>query len=305
MIRSRVSKVSNLVQFSNASIHMSAQLLIINPNTSASVSATLLQLALREAAGRCQVRVQTARLGASYISDEVSFAIAAHALLDTYAFDKAQPRQRPPHAVLIGCFGDPGLLALRQLSGVPVLGLAQSSMQAAHQAAGAKGRYAVITGGRAWVPMLHRLVAQLGLDDRLAAIQAVEKTGAQLAADPEAAVRELADLCEQLLAQDASLQHVLLGGAALGGLAQPIQSLLRQRGLAEVTLLDSVAVSLQVTVARAQEIAAQALAAQALAPRRRAKPELSLPMDTSNLSPELHALLDGSASYSMPADTAR
>ncbi len=54
---------------------MPAQLLIINPNTNASVSATLEALALREAAGRCEARVQTARLGVSYISDEVSFAI--------------------------------------------------------------------------------------------------------------------------------------------------------------------------------------------------------------------------------------
>ena len=125
---------------------MPAQLLIINPNTSAGVSQILLQMALREASGRCEVRVQTARLGASYISDEVSFAIAGHALLDAYAFDRAQPILLPPDAVLIGCFGDPGLMALRQLSDAPVLGLAQASLQTAH----ASGRYAVITGGQAW-----------------------------------------------------------------------------------------------------------------------------------------------------------
>ena len=125
---------------------MPAQLLIINPNTSAGVSQILLQMALREASGRCEVRVQTARLGASYISDEVSFAIAGHALLDAYAFDRAQPILPPPDAVLIGCFGDPGLMALRQLSDAPVLGLAQASLQTAH----ASGRYAVITGGQAW-----------------------------------------------------------------------------------------------------------------------------------------------------------
>jgi allantoin racemase len=266
--------------------HMPAQLLIINPNTSASVGATLMQLALREAAGLCQVRVQTARLGASYISDEVSFAIAGHALLDAYAFDKAQPGQQPPDAVLIACFGDPGLLALRQLSHAPVLGLAQASMQAAHEAVSPHARYAVITGGQAWVPMLQRLAAQLGLDDRLAAVEAVEKTGAQLAANPEAAVRELADLCEQLLAKDASLQTILLGGAALGGLAQPIQSLLRQRGLTEVKLMDSVTVSLKASMAQAHVFAAQRVVGS------QAAPSVShTPVSTSNLSPELQSLL--------------
>ena len=265
---------------------MPAQLLVINPNTSASVSATLLELALREAAGQCQVRVQTARLGASYISDEVSFAIAGHALLDAYAFDKAQPGQQPPDAVLIACFGDPGLLALRQLSDAPVLGLAQASMQAAHEAASPRARYAVITGGQAWVPMLQRLAVQLGLDDRLAAIRAVEKTGAQLAANPQAAVRELADLCEQLLAKEASLQTILLGGAALGGLAQPIQALLRERGLDEVVLMDSVTHSLRMAVTQAQAFATQRLAHSAAAPS-----VLSTSVSASNLSPELQSLL--------------
>ena len=76
-------------------MHLPAQLLIINPNpnpntsASASVSAALLEHALRQAAGQCQVRVQTARLGASCISDEVSFALAGHALLDAFALDQA------------------------------------------------------------------------------------------------------------------------------------------------------------------------------------------------------------------------
>jgi allantoin racemase len=262
---------------------MPAQLLIINPNTSASVSDTLRTIALREAAGRCEVRVQTARLGASYISDEISFAIAGHALLDAYAFDRAQTHLAAPDAVLIGCFGDPGLLALQQLSHVPVLGLAQASMQAAH----ARGRYAVITGGLSWVPMLHRLVVQLGLNDRLASIHAVDKTGAQLAADPQAAVRELADRCEQVVAKEGELPTILLGGAALGGMAQAIEARLRERGVRNVKLMDSVASSMQVSIAQAiahhEQAAANALKTETL-------PNLAS-MQTLSLSSELQALL--------------
>lgn len=67
--------------------------------------------------------------------------------------------------------------------------------------------------------MLHRLIVQLGLNDRLSDIRAVDKTGVRLAANPKAAVRKLAHLCEQLLATDGALKTILLGGAALGGLA--------------------------------------------------------------------------------------
>ncbi|MFN7446081.1 MAG: aspartate/glutamate racemase family protein [Curvibacter sp.] len=232
---------------------MPAQVLIINPNTSASVSRLLHELALQQIGAEVAVRVQTARLGASYISDEVSYAIAGHALLDAYAFDRSQPGQRAPDAVLIGCFGDPGLLALRQLSEAPVLGLAEASMRAAH----ALGPYAVVTGGRAWVPMLERLAAQLALDDRLMAVQAVEKNGAQLAAQPQEAAQELADLCLQVLAGAPGLQTLLRGGAALGGLAAPVQDLLAQRGAPQVQVLDSVRSSLGALAAAARQHIAQ------------------------------------------------
>lgn len=263
---------------------MPAQLLIINPNTSVSVSQILRELAVREAPQQGAVRVQTARLGVSYISEEVSFAIAGHALLDAYAWDRAQPDLPAPDAVLIGCFGDPGLLALRELCDVPVLGLAQASMQAAH----ARGRYAVVTGGQAWVPMLERLVAQLGLEEDLATVRAVDKTGAQLAADPQAAVQELADLCIDVLSDEPALQTLLLGGAALGGLAAPVQTLLHQRGIRDVLVMDSVASSLKLAWAQAEATHRQTGGALSVAPSARAARS---PVNCLNLSPELSNLL--------------
>ncbi len=253
------------------------QVLIINPNTSDSVSQLLHALAVRELGPEVAVRVQTARLGASYISDEVAYAIAGHGLLDAYAWDRAQPERPAPHAVLVGCFGDPGLLALRELCAAPVLGLAEASMRAAQ----ARGRYAVVTGGQAWVPMLERLVLQLGLGEGLVSIQAVDKTGAQLAAEPELAAQELAERCLQVLAREPGLQTLLLGGAALGGLAEPVQRILVQRGAGTVQVLDSVRSSLQALAAAARHHAA-AGAVRGGAPR---------PVPSVNLSAELSELL--------------
>jgi allantoin racemase len=267
------------------------QLLIINPNTSEAVSETLRGIALQEAAKRTDLaldlRLQTARLGASYISDEISFALAGHALLDAYAFDLAQHPDARPDAVLIACFGDPGLLALQQLCPVPVLGLAQASVAAAH----AQGAYAVVTGGQAWVPMLKRLIVQLGLHQRLVALEAVEKTGPQLAADKAAAVIELSDLCECIVRQTPEVQSIVLGGAALGGLAQAIQQMLMQRGVTHVQLMDSVRASIQAAMDAALRSAANAPTDQATRVQTDSKnPERH--MNTSNLSAELKKLLD-------------
>jgi allantoin racemase len=54
-------------------------ILIINPNTTAKVSALLQQHGQTIAGAGALVRVVTARFGAAYISCEASYAIAGHA----------------------------------------------------------------------------------------------------------------------------------------------------------------------------------------------------------------------------------
>ena len=196
---------------------MLRSLLVINPNTSQSVSA-LLQAHTQAAAGPgVQVRTVTARFGAPYIACEASYAVAAHATLDAWAAALAGDTAAPD-AVLIGCFGDPGLLALRQTSAAPVTGLAE----AAFTEAAAHGQFAIVTGGERWKPMLARLAHDLGFGDALAGINTVQPTGAQLAADPAAARVLLAQACQDA-AQQFGVQAVILGGAGLAGMAAAIQ----------------------------------------------------------------------------------
>ncbi|MGE0348336.1 aspartate/glutamate racemase family protein [Hydrogenophaga sp.] len=193
-------------------------LLVINPNTSVGVS-SLLQTHVQQAAGlHVKVRTVTARFGSPYIADEASYAVAAHAALDAWAHDLAT-QEPAPDAVLIGCFGDPGLMALRESSPVPVTGLAE----AAFVEAARHGRYAIVTGGERWGPMLQRLAQALGQAQQLAGIHTVAPTGAQLAADPVAARALLAQACRDASRQ-LGVQAVILGGAGLAGMAAAVQA---------------------------------------------------------------------------------
>ncbi|MDO9435101.1 aspartate/glutamate racemase family protein [Hydrogenophaga sp.] len=194
------------------------QLLVINPNTSASVSA-LLQTHVQQAVGlHVQVRTVTARFGSPYIADEASYAVASHAALDAWAAALADG-DTAPDAVLIGCFGDPGLMALRESSPVPVTGLAE----AAFIEAARHGRYAIVTGGERWGPMLQRLAQALGQAQQLAGIHTVAPTGAELAANPTAARALLAQACRDASRQ-LGVQAVILGGAGLAGMAAAVQA---------------------------------------------------------------------------------
>lgn len=206
------------------------RLLVLNPNTSASVTALVVSHARAVLGGHAQVEGATARLGAAYIASEAACAVAGHAALDAWAAWRAgHPR---PDALLLGCFGDPGLFALRELCDCPVTGLAEAAFMQAERAS-ARGRFAVVTGGAAWGPMLRRLAQGLGFGEALAGVYTVAPSGAQLAADPASALPLLAQACREA-ARDSGADCVILGGAGLAGMAARIQAEV------PVALIDSV-----------------------------------------------------------------
>jgi Asp/Glu/hydantoin racemase len=154
------------------------RVLVLNPNTAVTVTDAVVR-ECRRTQPSMQWEGRTARFGGAYIADEATYAVAAHAVLD--AFDALHDGH---DAVHVACFADPGLLALRERARVPVLGPAQASFEAAAR----RGRFAVVTGGRAWGPMLERFARAQRLDSQLVGIQSVGLTGAQIAVDPDRAL---------------------------------------------------------------------------------------------------------------------
>jgi allantoin racemase len=209
------------------------QLLVINPNTSSPVTGRLGEHVAAAVGPGVDVRLATARFGASYIADEASFAVAGHAALDAFATHVAM--QGEPDAVLLGCFGDPGVWALREMTGSPVIGLAEAAMREA----AAFGRFAIVTGGAAWRPMLQRLARTLGFAGALADVHVVAPSGAQLAADPAMALSLLRAACREAAA---GAHAVILGGAALAGMADRLAPEL------DVPLIDSVSAGARAVV---------------------------------------------------------
>jgi allantoin racemase len=190
------------------------RILLINPNTTESVTALVADHA-RAIAGCAATFVPvTGRFGTHYISSRASAAIAGHAALDALAQHVAGC-----DAVYLACFGDPGLAALREISPVPVVGMAEASCL---EACNRGHRFAIVTGGALWGPMLTEFVAWLGLAERLAAVRTIAPTGDQIARDPEAALAQLAAACTACATEDGA-DVVILGGAALAGLAARIQ----------------------------------------------------------------------------------
>jgi Asp/Glu/hydantoin racemase len=190
------------------------RILLINANTTAAITDRLVEIANGLAPAGVTFTGATGRFGARYIASRAASAVAAHAALDAYAEHGAGAA-----AVLIGCFGEPGLDALREVAPVPVLGLAEAS---AEEAARLGRRFGVVTGGASWGPMLTEFYAARGHAERLAGVRTVAPTGAEIAADPEGALTLLAAACTACVEQDGA-EAVVLGGAGLARLAARVQ----------------------------------------------------------------------------------
>lgn len=203
------------------------RLLVINPNTTAALTDDLARVVQAAQPDDVVVTSVTARFGAPYIASEAGYAVAAHATLNAWA--TALQRAPAPDAVIIGCFGDPGLFALREVAHCPVTGLAEGALMEA----ALHGTCAIITGGHAWKAMLERLLPTLAHGDSVRGIHTVELDGAALHAEPEAAERVLLSACAEVL-QRWRVDAIVLGGAGLAGLAARLQSRV------SVPLIDSV-----------------------------------------------------------------
>lgn len=192
------------------------RILIINPNTSQQVT-QMLHGHLRDRLPQdWSLDCCTARFGGAYISSETGYAIAAHAVLDAWA-----AAGEGAGRIFIGCFGDPGLEALREASGLPVIGLAEAAMLEA----AAKGRFAIVTGGERWRAILQRRAQAAGVAERLAGIHILQETGAELLADPVRALA-LLDAASREVVGSTGAEVVLIGGAALAGMGEALAACL-------------------------------------------------------------------------------
>lgn len=187
------------------------KLLLLNGNTDAAITARMAEGARRMTTA--EILPETAPFGARYIASRAAAAVAAHAVLDALARRIGRANPEGIHAAIIGCFGDPGLEAAREMLPVPVIGMADAAILAALRLA---PRVAVLTGGAAWVPMLEEFFLLRGLGPDKVRVAAIPPTGDMIAREPARAAGLLAETARGEIARGAGA--ILLGGAGLVGL---------------------------------------------------------------------------------------
>jgi Asp/Glu/hydantoin racemase len=188
------------------------RILLINPNTSPEMTERAAAEARRCASSGNEIVAVTGDFGCAVIASRASFAIAAHTALDLYAKHGASA-----DGVILACFGDPGLAALREISSVPVIGLAAAAVEEAAEAA---RPFAIVTAGLAWMPMLGEVVAATPHAPLFRGVIALDATGLSLVREPDRFASELGRALDRAAAIGA--QTIILGGAAFAGAARTL-----------------------------------------------------------------------------------
>jgi allantoin racemase len=129
-------------------------------------------------------------------------------------------RSRAPDAVIVGCFGDPGIAALREILDCPIVGPFEAAM---HIGAQLGDRVGVITVLDSVVAMLERLVRSMGLSLRYAGAVSIDIPVLELKVDRDRVIARAADAAGDLVRTKAA-DVLVLGCMSLAflGVAEQI-----------------------------------------------------------------------------------
>ncbi len=187
------------------------RLLIINPNISHSVTDLIEAEAHRTAAADTQIQMATAASGVAYIETRFEALLGAHA-----AAVIAGERLGSYDAVLVAAFGDPGLLALKEVLDVPVVGMTEAALMTAAQLG---QRISIIAISRRITSWYRECVAQNGMLDRLASIRHLDRPLRDAGSVQEDHAERLLELSHLAVNEDGA-DVLILAGAPLAGLAR-------------------------------------------------------------------------------------
>jgi len=147
-------------------------------------------------------------------------------------------------AVIINCMGDPGLDVAREVVSIPVIGPCEASM---HLAAMLGHKFAVVTVLDRLLPQLELMAQKYGVGGKLACARSIDLPVLELEAGREQFVGRAVDAAMEAIEEDGA--HVIvLGCTGMAGLAQQIESALRERGY-EVPVIDPASTALKMAEA--------------------------------------------------------
>lgn len=210
------------------------KILVINPNTSESMTAAIGEAARKYARPGTVIDAISPRRGPRSIEGYVEDFTSAVATLEEIAERRGQY-----DAFIIACYGDPGLAAAKELADVPVIGIAEASM---HMASLVAHKFSILTVIHRIKPMLEDMVKVSGLSERCASIRTTELAVLDIEKDYARAEQLLIEEGRKAIEEDGA-EAICLGCAGMGPLDKGVQAALG------IPVLDGVACAVKMAEA--------------------------------------------------------
>lgn len=190
------------------------RVIIVNPNTSAAVTALLAREARLAAAEETEIRAVTVRSGVPVVRTIADGRQAADAVVE--ALIEAGPAF---DAGIVGGFTEPGLADARARLAYPLTGLGEASLDEARKLG---DRFAILTADETTVAGIEALVERHGLAARLASVRSMAGDLLAVAGDQRAFDEAFLRLATDAAARDGA-DAIVLGGAVFVGMAARIK----------------------------------------------------------------------------------
>ena len=188
--------------------------LVINPNTSQSMTAEIEETATRVFQTPWECEVLAAPAGPESLESWTDYHLASLCVLPL-----VESYQVEVDGIVLACFGDPGLYLLKEYCEIPVIGIAEASMSLAILL-GAK--FGILAGMRRAVELMDSMVRTYGLEARYAGTESLDMRVLDFDKDREKTLERLASTSLKLRERGAEV--LLLGCAGLTNFVDALQA---------------------------------------------------------------------------------
>jgi len=187
---------------------------VINPNTTQSMTEKIGAAARAVAAPGTTILAVSPSMGPVSIEGHYDEAVSVLGVLDEVRRGEAEGCD----GYIIACFGDPGLLAAREIARGPVLGIAEAAMHAASMVATG---FSIVTTLARTVGIARHLVATYGMTRHCRGIRATALAVLDLERPDSSASAAILEECRRAVREDRA-DAIVLGCAGMADLAKRI-----------------------------------------------------------------------------------
>lgn len=192
---------------------------VINPNTTLSMTQKIGQAAQTVASPTTEIIACSPSMGPVSIEGHYDEAISVIGVLD----EVRKGEREGCDGYVIACFGDPGLLAAREIARGPVLGVAEAAM---HAASFVSIGFSVVTTLSRTRSLTEHLIIQYGMEHKCRNVRATDLAVLDLEDPLSNSRKTILDECRRALVEDQS-DAIVLGCAGMSDLASDLQKELK------------------------------------------------------------------------------